>query len=131
MKREQKAMINKERSMFMSRSQLFLLFALLNVVIFKSAFAQTDSTSVTSDTTQAGAIEEIVLEEIFIEAVIEKPNVAILPTREMPDFKELDFMDRSFEQELKALPEKLMLFKSELETFKKTEKMKKLLVQEK
>ncbi|MFQ5863707.1 MAG: hypothetical protein ACE5IW_00600 [bacterium] len=114
-----------------SRYNLVLFLAIANLIIIECAFAQKDTTSVRSDTTQVGKIEEIVLEEIFIEAVIEKPNVAILPTREDAVFEEMDFIDRSFEHELNSGPEKLWLLESELENLKKIEIIKKVLAKDK
>ena len=46
-------------------------------------------------------VGEIELMEITIEAVIEKPRVAILPKRVEPELGEMEFIDRSFEEELK------------------------------
>lgn len=107
--------------MLIGRNRLILFLTIFSLIVCKNAFAQVDTTSVKPDTTRKGKIEELVLEEIFIEAVLEKPNVAILPTRENPDFQEMDYVDRSFEQELKSGPEKLWLLESELETVKKLE----------
>ena len=52
---------------------------------------------------------DIVLEEISIEAIIEKPRVSFLPKRIDPEFGELEFVDRSFERELKKIPNNLMI----------------------
>lgn len=92
---------------------------------------QQDTASATVDTTKFVPIQEMVLEEIYIEGVIEKPNVAILPTREKPDFEKVDFIDRSFELELKEGPEKIFLLDSDLDAVKKIEKIKKILAKEK
>ena len=97
----------------------------------KLGLAQQDTTSVKADTTQIGETQELILEEIFIEAVIEKPNVAILPIREKPDIEEVEFIDRSFEHELKEGPKKNFLSDSDLEAVKKIDKIKKILANEK
>lgn len=92
---------------------------------------QQDTASATVDTTKSMTIQEMILEEIYIEGVIEKPNVAILPTREKPDFEKVDFIDRSFEHELKEGPERIFLLDSDLDAVKKIEKIKKILAKEK
>jgi hypothetical protein len=92
---------------------------------------QQDTASATVDTTKLTTIQEMILEEIYIEGVIETPNVAILPTREKPDFEKVDFIDRSFEHELKEGPERIFLLDSDLDAVKKIEKIKKILAKEK
>ncbi|OQX87841.1 hypothetical protein B6D60_02955 [candidate division KSB1 bacterium 4484_87] len=52
---------------------------------------------------------DIVLEDINIEAVIEKPRVSIVPKRMNPEFGELEFVDRSFDHELKSFPQKALV----------------------
>ena len=56
-----------------------------------------------------------------VEAVIEKPNVAIIPKRVKPDLNEVLFIDRSFERELKEMPRDLLLLDDELDKPKKVE----------
>jgi len=56
-------------------------------------------------------VGEIELMEITIEAVIEKPRVAILPKRVEPELGEMEFIDRSFEEELKKGPKSPFLLK--------------------
>jgi hypothetical protein len=86
-----------------------------------SLFAQ-DSTAVKPDTSgvsKASAktgIQEIELTEITIEAEIEKPRVSILPKRIEPELGEMEFIDRSFEKELKKGPEKPKLNKERVKT---------------
>ncbi|MEE4310791.1 MAG: hypothetical protein V2J62_02880 [candidate division KSB1 bacterium] len=58
-------------------------------------------------------VGEIELMEITIEAVIEKPRVAILPKRVEPELGEMEFIDRSFEEELKKGPKSPFLLKGE------------------
>jgi len=67
---------------------------------------------------------EIILEEIKIEAVIETPSVAIVPKRVNPEFGKMEFLDRSFENELKAIPSKPMLIEEELKEVDKIQKRK-------
>lgn len=114
----------------MSGSKWLLLVGLALVLIAAPVWAQSaDTMAATADTVQI-APEEIVLEEIYIEAVIEKPNVAILPTREKPDFGEIEFVNRSFEYELKAPPDRFMLLSRELYSAKKLREVKKILDKE-
>ncbi|MFQ5707610.1 MAG: hypothetical protein ACE5HO_09195 [bacterium] len=105
--------------------------AALVLLMFSGLSAQDSTATAKPDTVKKGKLQEMVLEEIFIEAVIEKPNVSILPAREKPDFEEIEFVNRSFEQELKAGPEKLILLESELSSVKKIEKLKKILAKNK
>ena len=67
---------------------------------------------------------EIMLEEIKIEAIIETPSVAIMPKRAKPELGKMEFMDRSFENELKAVPKKPMLLKKEFQGVKEINKEK-------
>lgn len=122
----------------MSKLYLILFCTPLLFIFVDGLQAQVQDSTVTakldtsqSDTTKAKTVEEMILEEIYIEAVIEKPNVAILPTREKPDFEEVEFVDRSFQEELKAGPEKLRLIESEFYTVKKVERLKKILEKKK
>ncbi|NOZ60477.1 MAG: hypothetical protein GXO74_02240 [Calditrichaeota bacterium] len=91
----------------------FLLVG-LSLCFSQSVFAQTNGSShektIAADTGKAAAdvqLEgDIVLEDISIEAVIEKPRVSIVPKRMNPEFGELEFVDRSFDHELKSFPQK-------------------------
>jgi hypothetical protein len=75
--------------------------------------------------------EEMELESIAIEAVIEKPNVDIIPKRAEPDFEELEFVERSFERELRQIPKDLLLVDDELDRAARLEGLKKLLEKKK
>lgn len=92
-----------------------------------SAFAQTDSDKKAQKSTKNSKSAEIILDDILIEAIIEKPNVAILPTRRLKKFGEIDFINRSFSKELKAVPEKSFLFDEDFEKVKKVENLKEIL----
>lgn len=125
---------NKEPLVSVNKFKLILFFLVVLVLLISQkllAQEKVDTSFVKLDTTQVDTIQEMILEEIYIEAVIEKPNVSILPTRVKPEFEDLEFIDRSFKHELKAAPEKLMLLESELETVKKIEKLKKILAKDK
>lgn len=87
---------------------------ILTMVLFSSiatALAQTGSDKKVQKTAKNNqASDELILDDILIEAVIEKPNVTILPTRKSKKLGEIDFISRSFAKELKAIPEKSFLF---------------------
>jgi hypothetical protein len=90
---------------------------------------KTDSLRVTPNViNEEGEIE---LLEINIEAVIEKPRVAILPKRVEPELGEMEFVDRSFEKELKKAPDNTMIMDNRLFIPKKIENLKQKLVQKK
>ncbi len=71
------------------------------------------------------ATEEIDLGTFAIQAVIEKPNVDIIPKRTAPDWEDMHVLERSFGQELKEVPEELMLNDEELDRAQKLETLKK------
>jgi hypothetical protein len=77
------------------------------------------------------AKEEMELEAIAIEAIIEKPNVDIIPKRVTPDLEEVEFVERSFDRELKAVPKDLLLLDDDLDRVAKLEELKKLLEKKK
>jgi len=125
----------------MKRNQIIMLTVFLfGTVVFdllswRTVLAQ-DSVEVKADTTKsegskepkkkdsnASDIKEMVLEEIQIQAVIEKPRVAILPKRREPELGKLEFVDRSFENELKKIPQKPMLIEEDLKTISKIRKL--------
>lgn len=75
--------------------------------------------------------EEMELEAIAIEAIIEKPNVDIIPKRVMPDLEEVEFVERSFDRELKEVPKDLLLLDDDLDRVAKLEGLKKLMEKKK
>ncbi|MBN1349673.1 hypothetical protein JXJ21_09705 [candidate division KSB1 bacterium] len=102
--------------------RLIVLFALSVFIDFHGncVIAQ-DSSKAPIDTLKAKAKKESVprdmketagteisLDEIVIQAVVEKPRVSILPKRVEPDLSKAEFVDRSFENELKQIPKKPM-----------------------
>ena len=66
---------------------------------------------------------EIELMEITIEAIVEKPRVSILPKRQEPKLEELEFIDRSFDKELKKGPDKPMMVGERMKTPDKIEQI--------
>ena len=122
---------------FFSRNSIrfgFILFMGSVVLVGASLFAQ-DSTVVKPDTTGVNktsvknGIQEIELTEITIEAEIEKPRVSILPKRIEPELGEMEFIDRSFEKELKKGPEKPKLNKERVKTPVDAKELKTLIKQ--
>ncbi|MDZ7289714.1 MAG: hypothetical protein ONB44_24205 [candidate division KSB1 bacterium] len=74
---------------------------------------------------------EMELDAIAIEAVIEKPNVDIIPKRLKPELEEMEFIERSFDRELKEVPKDLLLLDDELDRAARLEGLKKLLEKKK
>lgn len=79
----------------------------------------------------AAAEDDLELEAIAIEAIIEKPNVDIIPKRVAPELEEVEFVERSFDRELKAVPKDLLLLDDDLDRVAKLEGLKKLLEKKK
>lgn len=75
--------------------------------------------------------DELVLGEITIEAVIEKPTVDIIPHRKKPKVEEISFIDRSFAAEIKVVPREFHLFDDELDKPRKLDKLKLKLLKKK
>lgn len=75
--------------------------------------------------------EEIELAEINIEAVIEKPSVSIIPKRITAELNEMEFIDRSFEKELKKAPDKPLIVDDRLFVPQKIENLKQKLIEKK
>ncbi len=57
--------------------------------------------------------------------------MAILPKRLEPEFGEMEFIDRSFEKELKKTPEKLMIMDDRLLVPQKIENLRQKLLEKK
>jgi len=101
------------------RLSIAIVFCFAVLVIFSGrVFAQNGNSNAKSspaaDTSKATSAVvqlegDIVLEDISIEAVIEKPRVSIVPKRMNPEFGELEFVDRSFDHELKSFPQKSLV----------------------
>ena len=103
------------------------IFIIIYFCFFANAvFAQSDSDKKKAETSKKRQ-SELVFDDILIEAIIEKPNVAILPTRRLKKLGEIDFINRSFATELKAAPEKSFLFDGEFEKPKKIDNIKQVL----
>ncbi|RMD91988.1 MAG: hypothetical protein D6813_06660 [Calditrichaeota bacterium] len=111
-------------------SKRYPLFWILYCICLVPALRaqSTDSTAVArQDTSKAAPVKEFILEEIHIEAVVEKPNVAILPSRMKPELDRLEFISRSFEPELREEPEKILLLESDLQAIKNVKLIEQIL----
>jgi len=91
--------------------------------------AKPDAAPAKPDTAKAAA--EMELESISIEAIIEKPNVDIIPKRVEPELEEVEFVERSFARELKEVPKDLLLLEDDLDRVAKLEGIKKMLEKKK
>jgi hypothetical protein len=95
--------------------------------------ARSDSVSARADTSGAQShadYEEQILETIKIEAVVEKPNVILIPRRAETEVGQIPFGHRSFDNELKEKPKIMADYGKELESTKRIKKMKKVLAKE-
>ncbi len=78
---------------------ILLGFSIIPIGWLFAQEALVGSTLSRADTTME---KEIILEEIHIEAVIEKPNVTLIPKRVEPEVGSVPLVLRSFEVELEA-----------------------------
>jgi len=88
-----------------------------------------DTTRVIPDTSKIYSADDVVigeieLTEITIEAEIEKPRVSIMPKRMDPELGEMEFIDRSFDNELKKGPETPFLIDERVKTPAKVKEKK-------
>ena len=93
--------------------------------------AKPGSSTNTTKPETAKASEELELESISIEAIIEKPNVDIIPKRLEPELEEVEFVERSFERELKEVPKDMLLLDDDLDRVARLEGIKKMLEKKK
>lgn len=96
-------------------------------VVVDSTTANNDSVKVV----QTRQANEFMLETIRIEAVIEKPNVTLIPKKIETMVGEVPFNRRSFDKELNALPPEVIDMGGELERGRKMENLKKSLAKDK
>ncbi len=103
------------------------LLQILTILLFAttSIFAQANSSK--KDKGKTNRVGELILDEISIEAVLEKPNVSIFANRERPRVGSSEFTDRSFQKELSELPGKKILFSKDFFKIKKVHDYKKLI----
>jgi hypothetical protein len=79
---------------------------LLGVVFSPNVWAQKKDTPAQKQLKTSS--EEMVLKAFHVEARIEKPSVSIVPKRIPPKLKEVEFVRRSFSQEIKEVPRELL-----------------------
>ena len=108
-----------------------IIIFIFMIIIFSKLTSAQDTTKVISDSSNIvqsidtiDIIDEVVLDAITIEAEIEKPRVAILPKRIEPELGEMEFINRSFENELKQGPEQPVLIKERIRAPIKVKKLK-------
>ena len=125
--------------------KLFMFLIILNLICGYFELGRTQTTQQKVDTMKSSVTidsvkrtpnisneeGEIELLEINIEAVIEKPRVAILPRRVEPQLGEMEFVDRSFEKELKNMPDNPMIMDNRLFVPQKIENLKQKLLKNK
>ncbi len=105
---------------------LFILF--LSMALTTALLSAQDAARVKIDTTaiiktaEKVQVSEIELVEITIEAVVEKPRVSILPKRAAPELGEMEFVNRSFENELKKGPSQPFVIEKDMAQPYKIEK---------
>ncbi|RMF66118.1 MAG: hypothetical protein D6743_06950 [Calditrichaeota bacterium] len=115
----------------MRRLVFILAFILGLLSISIRAHAQEAAGAVAQDdSTSARKKKEIVLDEILIEAILEKPNVAILPSRPALKLDKMAFVTRTFDSELRAAPSKTWFFDADFDKVHRAEQVKKLLANE-
>ena len=122
-----------------------LVLVMLSLVLWVESTAFCQSSPDASDTTRTTPANvdstfqydamvsldgDVILEDITIEAIIEKPRVSILPKRIEPELGELEFVNRSFDRELKSFPENSMVQDDRLFAPKKIENLKKKLAKD-
>ncbi len=104
---------------------IFVQILTILLIATASVFAQANSSKINKgQTNRAG---ELILDEISIEAILEKPNVAIFSNRKRPLVGSSEFTDRSFLKELSELPSKKILFREDFFKIKKVHDYKKLI----
>ncbi len=79
----------------------------------------------------SSAIKEVSLEDIHIDAVVEKPAVTLIPRRIPPEMGDAPEMNRSFDRELKQRPSFLNELGREMESGQRLQTDKKNLAKEK
>jgi len=119
--------MRKHRVAFFTGIHALILTSMLFAQVADTSDAATRNDSLKTELRQ----QEIILQEILIEGEVEKPNVTILPARKETEFGEIDFINRSFATELRALPDRSHLFGEWLHTPVLHNKLKTLLARDK
>ena len=116
------------------------LVAVLMILAWGPVYAQARGESSPGDSSRIGhfsgqdrwtqrtpVTKEFDLGVIRIEAIIEKPNVDIIPKRMQPKEEEAAFLRRSFAKEIREVPDELLLPDDELDAAKKLQGMREIL----
>lgn len=106
---------------------LIILTFLLAVVVSGPAQEKTVTAEKPKKNTRNIQTGEIKLEDLHLEALIEKPSVSILPKRVEPDLDKVEFISRNFDRELKMIPAELFDMQLEKKKFQKIHNMQALL----
>lgn len=118
--------MSKRRTVFISVIFLLTLASILSAQAAEADIAARRD-SLESELRQG----ELILQEILIEGVVEKPNVTILPSRKQMEFSEIDFINRSFAAELQTLPARSHLFGGRMRAPIRHSRLKAILEQDK
>lgn len=103
-------------------SFVFALFAAS--VMAQEKKAEQKTTQKKSSTTTSGAVK---LDDLHLEAIIEKPSVSIMPKRVEPDLEKVEFITRKFDRELKMISEELFDLQVEKRNVAKIRDVEKIL----
>jgi hypothetical protein len=109
---------------------IILCFLLSNGVV-SAQVNQQPADSTQAARTDSSAIKEVSLEDIHIDAVVEKPAVTLIPKRIPPELGDAPEMSRSFDRELKQRPQFLDEPGHEMENGQRLQTSKKNLAKEK
>ena len=107
------------------KKAIFIIFSLL---IISSVQAQEKSKTKEQEKKPPKVAQtgEVILDELHLEALIEKPSVSIVPKRIEPDLEKVEFISRKFDRELRMVPEKLFdmhLEKNKVQKIRNIEKI--------
>jgi len=92
-----------------------------------SARVANKNLQVSKNNRRSAVTKEFDLGIIRIEAIIEKPNVDIIPKRMQPRNEETVFLHRSFAKEIQEVPDELLLHDDELDEAKKLQGFQEIL----
>ncbi len=107
-------------------------FLLMTVSVFAQESQKKQNKAVIKTVEQStdSDIKEIQLDELHLDAQIEKPSVSILPTRLEPQLGNVEYIIRYFDQELKMVSDEIYGFHLDRRKYTKIENVKKLLAKE-
>lgn len=116
------------KDLLLTSKGALLLLALLLPIQMVNAQDRTNAGRPNKLDRMRKGVKETVLETIIIEAEVEKPRVALLPKRVEPRFGDIEFVDRSFQRELKKLPKDDLFLDRSLFEPRKIKPVRKLFV---